>query len=151
MKGKRLFLAAQAALCILAAAALAAAAIRMYAEGSAAQAGGDLFAYMFTREKAGTALRALLPLIAAALAMTVVGLILGIRDENADRPVRDEKGLRNFSEAAVSAEADKRTRIIRAVILVIAAAAITAGILNGGLEDVLAKGAAVCTECVGLG
>ena len=55
MKGKRLFLAAQAALCILAAAALAAAAVRMYAEGSAAQAGGDLFAYMFTREKAGAA------------------------------------------------------------------------------------------------
>ena len=28
---------------------------------------------------------------------------------------------------------------------------IVIGILNGGLEDVLAKGAAICTECVGLG
>jgi hypothetical protein len=28
---------------------------------------------------------------------------------------------------------------------------IVAGILNGGLEDVLAKGATICTECVGLG
>ena len=28
---------------------------------------------------------------------------------------------------------------------------IIAGIINGGLEDVLAKGATICTECVGLG
>jgi hypothetical protein len=33
----------------------------------------------------------------------------------------------------------------------LAAVLIAAGIINGGLEDVFAKGAAICTECVGLG
>ena len=33
----------------------------------------------------------------------------------------------------------------------IALVLIVIGIINGGLEDVLAKGAAICTECVGLG
>ena len=151
MKGKKLFLVSQAVLCALTAGALAAAAIRLYAEGAAAQAGGDLFAYMFTREKAAAQLTRLVPLIAVSLAMTLVGLFLGIRDENADRPVRDEKMLRNLRAAAVPAQADKRTKILRTVVLAIAAAMIIAGILNGGLEDVLAKGAAVCTECIGLG
>ena len=40
---------------------------------------------------------------------------------------------------------------IAIAVLVIALVLIVIGIINGGLEDVLAKGAAICTECVGLG
>ncbi len=154
VKGKRLFLIVQSVLCALTAGALAAAAVRIYAEGAAAQASGDLFAYIYTREKAGAALLRLLPLIAAAVAVTIAGLILGIRDERADRPVRDEKTLRsagNLRETAVSQQAGRKEKILRAVLLAAALLLIAAGILNGGLEDVLAKGAAVCTECIGLG
>ena len=41
--------------------------------------------------------------------------------------------------------------VLPAAILSLAAVLIIAGILNGGLEEVLAKGAAICMECVGLG
>ena len=151
MKGKKLFLGVQAVLCALAAGLLAAAAVRLYAEGSAAQARDGLFSYIFTREKAGAELARLLPVLAAALAVTVAGLILGIRDENADRPAALPRGAGDLRKSAVPQEADRRTKILRTVVLVIAAAMIIAGILNGGLGDVLAKGATVCSECIGLG
>ena len=150
MKGKKLFLGVQAVLCVLAAGLLAAAAIRLYAEGSA-QARDGLFSYIFTREKAGAELARLLPVFAAALAVTVAGLILGIRDENAVRPAVLPRGAVDLRKSAVPQEADRRTKILRTVILAIAAAMIIAGILNGGLGDVLAKGATVCSECIGLG
>ena len=86
--------------------------------------------------------------------LALFGVILGIRDEQAEKPVRDEKLLRELGsirERAVHQQADQKTRILRTAVLVIALILIILGILNGGLEDVLAKGAAICTECVGLG
>jgi hypothetical protein len=50
------FLIVQAVLCAVIAALLAAGALSLYAEGAARQAEGDLFYYMFTREKAGARL-----------------------------------------------------------------------------------------------
>lgn len=44
-----------------------------------------------------------------------------------------------------------RTELVRMLILVIAAAAFTFGLLNGGAMDVLTKAVNICTECVGLG
>ena len=41
--------------------------------------------------------------------------------------------------------------LFQAIVMALAAALIAAGILNGGLADVLAKGAAICMEGVGLG
>ena len=89
-----------------------------------------------------------------AFGLTIAGVILGIKDENAEKPARDEKLLRDLGsirERAVHQNADQKTRILRTAVLVIALILIVIGILNGGLEDVLAKGAAICTECVGLG
>ena len=96
----------------------------------------------------------MLPLLFCAFGLTVAGVILGIRDENAEKPVRDEKLLRDLGsirEKAVHQQTDQKTRILRTAVLVIALILIVIGILNGGPEDVWAKGAAVCTECVGLG
>ena len=95
-----------------------------------------------------------LPLIFCALGLTIAGVILGIKDEKAEKPARDENLLRDLGsirERAVHQDADQKTRILRTAVLVIALILIILGILNGGLEDVLAKGAAICTECVGLG
>jgi hypothetical protein len=86
--------------------------------------------------------------------VTVFGLILGIRDERADQPIRDDKLPRDFGylqERAARRQGDRTAWILRAAVLAIAAILILLGILNGGMEDVLAKGAAICTECVGLG
>ena len=61
------------------------------------------------------------------------------------------RDLGSVRERAVHQRADQKTLTLRTAVLVIALALIVLGILNGGLEDVLAKGAAICTECVGLG
>ena len=154
MTRKKVFLITQAVLCALAAGLLAAAAIRLYCAGAAKQAEGDLFNYIYTREKAGAALLPILPVLFAALGMTAAGVLLGIRDEQADRPVRDEKLLRSLGglqDKAVRQITPQSMLYLRTVVLALSVALIVLGILNGGLEDVLAKGAAVCTECVGLG
>ena len=154
MTRRNTFLTVQTLLCILTAGLLAAAALTLYSDGAAKQAQGDLFEYIYTREKAVAKLLPILPFFFTAFGMTVAGLILGVRDENQDRPVRDEKQLRDLSgirERAVHQTADPKVMVLRVALIALAAALITAGILNGGLEDVLAKGAAVCTECVGLG
>ncbi len=154
MTRTKLFLIIQAALCTVIAILLAAGALSLYLDGAAKQAEGDLFYYMFTREKAGAKLLPVLPLLFCALGLTVAGIILGIKDENADKPARDEKLLRDLGsirERAVHQQADQKTQILRTAVLVIALVLIVIGIINGGLEDVLAKGAAICTECVGLG
>ena len=154
MTRTKLFLVVQAVLCAVIAVLLAAGALDLYLDGAAKQAEGDLFYYMFTRERAGAKLLPVLPLLFCALGLTIAGVILGIRDEKAEKPVRNEKLLRELSgirERAVHWQADRKTRILRTAVLVIALVLIVIGILNGGLEDVLAKGAAICTECVGLG
>ncbi len=154
MERKKIFLIMQSLLCALVAGLLAGIALYLYCEGAAKQAGGDLFYYSFTREKAGRALLIVLPVFAVSLGLTIAGLVLGIRDENADKPVRDPHGMRDtgaLREKAVHQKATSKVITLRVAVLVLAAALIVAGILNGGLEDVLAKGAAICTECIGLG
>ena len=154
MTRTKLFLVVQTVLCAVIAVLLAAGALSLYLDGAAKQAEGDLFYYMFTRERAGARLAPILPLLFCAFGLTIAGVILGIKDENAEKPVRDEKLLRDLGsirEKAVHQQADQKTRILRTAVLVIALILIVIGILNGGLEDVLAKGAAICTECVGLG
>lgn len=154
MTKKELFMIAQAALCALIAVLLAAGAVSLYLDGAAKQAEGDLFYYMFTRERAGAKLLPVMPLFFCAIGMTIAGIILGIRDGNAEKPVRDEKLLRDLGgiqKRAVRQTAAPKVKYVRAAVIVLAVAMIIAGILNGGLEDVLAKGAAICTECVGLG
>ncbi len=154
MTREKWFMAVQAVLCAAIAALLAAGALSLYLDGAAKQAEGDLFYYMFTRERVGAKLLPVLPLLFCSIGLTVAGVLLGVRDENADKAVKDEKMLRDLGsirERAVHQQADRKTRILRTAVLVIALILIILGILNGGLEDVLAKGAAICTECVGLG
>ena len=154
MTRKEAFLIIQAVLCAAIAALLASGALSLYLDGAAKQAEGDLFYYMFTRERAGAKLAPVIPLIFCALGMTIAGTVLGIRDEKAEKPLRDERLMRDLSsirERAVHQQADRKTMILRTAVLAAALILIVIGILNGGLEDVLAKGAAICTECVGLG
>ena len=154
MVRRKCYLVIQAALCALTAGLLAAAAVSLYLSGTGQQAEGGIFSAVFTREKAGARLLPILPLLFATLGMAAAGIILGIRDEKEDQPVRDEKMLRDIGrirEKAVSRQADRKTVILRTAVLVIALILIIAGILNGGLGDVFAKGTVVCSECVGLG
>ena len=154
MDRKKIFLIVQSVLCALIAGLLAAAALRLYFSGPGDPEAGEAFGHLYTREKAGAALLPVLPLLVVSLGMTITGIILSIRDENADRPVRDAGLLRDQGEirrCAVHQTAARGTLYLRATVLALAVALIILGILNGGLEDVLAKGAAICTECIGLG
>ncbi len=152
MKGKKAYMVIETVLCVLTAVLLAAAAIRMYVQGAAEQASGDLFYYIYTREKVGAALQALLPLVTALAAFTIAGWIFGIRDEKAEKPVA-LKGLdvKQCTAKAVPQKTARREKILCITVLAAAAILIILGICNGGSDDVFAKGASICTECVGLG
>ena len=67
-----------------------------------------------------------------------------------------KKALANGAQADVVPAAPNRTKgtaiqVIRYVVLGIAVIILVGGFLFGGTADVLAKAAAICTECVGLG
>lgn len=147
MKGKKAYLFVQSLLCALLAGWLAAAAIRMYAEGAAIQASGELFHYIFTREKAAAALKPMAPLFFLSLGVTVSGWLLGVKDDTPSLC----KTVSPLPAKAVPQEGSRASTVIRAAVLALAALFIVLGVLNGGLEDVLAKANAICMECVGLG
>lgn len=257
MTRNRAYLLIQSLLCVLIALWLAVAAVRMYLAGAAIQASGELFYYIYTREKVAEQLMLMLPLVFGALGMTVAGWVLGVKDANADKPVQDLELQRNLicahvqcpddvmrrertqqrllfwsgwvafaacmvpvalytanganfnrpldteadlyallkvfvpfsalgtailaitnvlrdrsftreidaakalsateKEARVNAipatpqDVGRAMRVFRAAVFILAVALIVAGILNGGLEDVLTKANAICMECVGLG
>lgn len=101
MTRQKVFMIVQSVICALVAGLLAWSALSLYFTGMAEKAGGDLFFYIYTREKVGAKLLPLMPLIFLGLGMTLAGLILGVRDESADKPVRDPETLRDLTCARV--------------------------------------------------
>lgn len=151
MTRKKVFLIVQSLICALAACLLAAGALCLYFEGSKAGENSPL-PYYFSRELAGEKLLAVLPVLGAGLAVTAAGLLRGIRDEKALEPVWDKAARGNREKyTAARCENGRKTAILRWIVAAAAAALIIAGILNGGAQDVLNKGAAICAECIGLG
>lgn len=106
MNRKKLLLILQSVLCVALAGLLAAAALGIYREGLGLKA-ADPLSWIYTREKAGAALRPVLPLLAVSLVLTVAGLVLGIRDEKAEKPVNDTECLRDLTVSRVAAPSDE--------------------------------------------
>jgi len=102
MTKRRIFLIIQALLCILIAAVLSVLTVRTFIEGSAWQAAGHPTDWIYTREKAGRILLTVLPFVCVSLAMTITGLVKGIKDEEADKPVQDAELMRNLLCARVA-------------------------------------------------
>ena len=111
MNGKKLYLIIQSILCIVLVVLLAATAIGIYREGVAAKAENPL-AWVFSREKVAERFRPLAPLFFAGIGMAVAGLILDIRDEKSEKPVKDAELLRDLTVSRVAApsEAMKQER-----------------------------------------
>ena len=103
MNKTRLFLIIQSVLCILLAGMFAAAAIGIYREGLVLKA-ADPLSWIYTREKAAAALRPTLPLLVLSLSVTAVGLFLGIRDENGEKPVKNTECMRDLTVGRVAEE-----------------------------------------------
>lgn len=98
---KKLLLMLQSVLCIVLSVMIAAAVIGIYRDGLALKA-ADPLSWIFTPEKVIKAFMPILPLLVLSLVLTCVGLVMGIRDENGDRPVQDTQILRNLTAARVA-------------------------------------------------
>ncbi len=111
MTGKRVYLILQAALCALLVALLCASAAGIFREGSARRA-EDPMAHIYTPEVVADRFAPIAPLCFIAVGLTIAGLLLGVKDENADRPTRDAASARDLAVARVAqpSEAMRRER-----------------------------------------
>ena len=123
---------------------LAASAAGLYREGTALREAGDVLAPIYTEEAVAKRLAAAAPLFAAAMLATAAGLVFGAGKE---KPA----GKAPKADGDPCPPTARHRTAVRAVLLILAAAMIIAGILNGSMKDVLVKAVNLCTECVGLG
>ena len=110
MTKNKIFLWIQTALCALIAVLLAVAAVRIFLDGSAYQAAGHPSEWIYTREKVTAALMPILPLFLLSFAMTVYGLVKGIEDEEADKPVQDVERTRDLVCARVAQPSEEMAK-----------------------------------------
>ena len=119
MSKKKIYLAVQAVLWTLTAAALSLAVAGLYREG-AERAKSDVMAWYFTRELSAERFRTVAPLVFAALISTAAGIILRVRDERQDIPVQDAEYARDLVTArvAVPDEAMKSERSLQKILTI---------------------------------
>ena len=110
MAKNKIFLWIQTALCVLIAVLLASSAVRIFIDGSAYQAAGHPSEWIYTREKVTAALMPILPLFLLSFAMTVYGLVKGIEDEEADKPVQDVERTRDLVCARVAQPSEEMAK-----------------------------------------
>ena len=117
----------------------------LYIQGTAAVKAQTAEA-VFTREQAAAVLRLFLIPALLLVALLVWAALLGVKNA----PVNG-KAAASLGEAEhICARREMNPKRFW-LILVIAAGLIGAGIMNGGLRDVLIKAINICTECIGLG
>ena len=100
MTEKKLYLTLQSVLCILLVVLLAASTLSIYREGKAQKA-EDPMASIYSREKTAEKFRPIAPFFFGAIGLTVAGWVLAVKDESADKPVRDAELTRNLIVARV--------------------------------------------------
>ena len=110
MTKNKIFLWVQTALCVLIAILLVSSAVRIFIDGSAYQAAGHPSEWIYTREKVTAALMPILPLFLLSFAMTVYGLVKGIEDEEADKPVQDVERTRDLVCARVAQPSEEMAK-----------------------------------------
>ena len=117
--------------------------ILLYTNGTAAVAAGTAET-VFSREKAAGVLRLFLIPTLILADLLIVAAAAGIKVNYKSFPAA---GKPDGSVGAYRGPGTMRIWLV----LILAAGLITAGILNGGLNDVLIKAINICTECIGLG
>ena len=108
MTEKKLYLILQSVLCVLLVILLAVSAVSIYREGKALKA-EDPMASIYTREKAAAKFSTIAPLFFGAIGMTVAGWVLAVKDENAEKPVKDAELTRNLTVSRVVNPSDAMT------------------------------------------
>ena len=88
MKKSKVYLIIQTVVCIALVALMSVSAVSIYREGVARKAQNPLES-IYTPEIVAQRSAPIAPLFFAALALLVVGLVMGLKDEEADKPVKD--------------------------------------------------------------
>lgn len=145
MNRRRVLLIVQSVLCILSAIGLIVADLVIYFRGVSEQE-SDPMAQVYTVESIAKYAAIICPVILVSVIVTVILMILKVKDPHADRAVNIPGIGTNTAGKNPSA-----TGKARMVILLIAVGFIVAGILNGSIMDVFIKASKICTECIGLG
>ena len=139
MNKKKVFLIIQSVLCFLTMAYPAVCSLIIYIHGIAAKT-TDPTAWIYSRELVGKYMLPFLLLAIATIVMAIVGILMGIRDENQDKPIINIEMKKNPEPDEVAAK-KKHTilTVIRCVVLVAAITLIIIGIINGSARDTLYK------------
>ena len=109
MTRTRIYLILQAVLCVLLVVLLAVSAVTIFREGAARKAERPLEA-IYTREIVAEKFAPIAPLFFTAVGLMVAGLLLGIRDENADKPVGSPEHKRDLIVGRVSQPSEDMRR-----------------------------------------
>ena len=112
MTEKKIYLALQSVLCVLLVILLAVSAVSIYREGRARKAENPM-EWIYTREVAGEKFKPIAPLFFGAIGLTAAGWILAVKDENAEKPVKDTELTRNLivSRVVTPSEEMKKERL----------------------------------------
>lgn len=127
-------------------AGLIAGGVALYVRGTAAVSAGTADA-VFTRAQAADLLRGFMVPALLLAALLLLSAVLGRTD--APNAPGDPKPFARGAEPVGAYRGTGAKGVW--LLLVVSAALIAAGILNGGLRDVLVKAINICTECIGLG
>ena len=101
MTRSKLYLALQAVVCIALVVLLSLSAISIYREGSARKAEHPMES-VYTPEEVAERFAPIAPLLFAGLGLLIAGLVLGIKDDNAAKPVKDAELNRDLLIARVA-------------------------------------------------
>ena len=101
MTQKKLYLTLQSVLCILLVILLSASAISIYRDGRARKAENPM-EWIYSRELVSKEFKPIAPLFFGAVGLTVAGWIFMVKDENAEKPVKDAELVRNLIVARVA-------------------------------------------------
>ena len=101
MTKSKLYLALQALVCVALVALLAASAIGIYREGSARKAEHPMES-IYTPEDVAQKFAPIAPLFFAGIGLLIAGLVLGVKDENAEKPVKDAELNRDLTVSRVA-------------------------------------------------
>lgn len=101
MARTKIYLAMQVVLCVLLVVLLCISAVGAYRDGMARRVDNPRAA-IYTREIAAERFAPLAPLTFIAIGMMIAGIALGIRDENAEKLVKDSEFIRDITVARVA-------------------------------------------------
>lgn len=130
-------------------------ALLIYLAGAEAKA-ADPRVSIFTREIAVDAVLKGLPLLIAAVVVTIIAVVMGVKTSK--ERLQDIKTDKDFIIKSVSKRFgtdnennSNKVWIIRLAVIIGAVVLVIIGICNGSAKAVLSKAITICTECIGLG